>query len=66
MAGRSMPRSTPMTNIAMAMAAPVLPAEMKAEAWPSRTSSAAMLSEESRLRRSACDGDSAIPTTCEA
>jgi hypothetical protein len=32
MAGRSMPRSTPMTNIAMAMAAPVLPAEMNAEA----------------------------------
>src|SRR5215470_17599424 len=57
MAGRSMPRSTPMTNIAMAIAAPVLPAEMNADAWPSRTSSAATRSEESRLRRRACDHD---------
>ena len=55
-----------MTNIEMAMAAPVLPAETKAEALPSRTSSAATRSDESRLRRSACEGLSAMPTTWEA
>ena len=65
-AGRSTPGRTPMTNIAIAIAAPVLPAEMKAEALPSLTSSAATRKDESRLRRSACDGLSAIPTTCEA
>ena len=55
-----------MTNIAMAIAAPVLPAEMKADAVPPFTSSAATRRDESRLRRSACDGLSAMPTTCEA
>ncbi len=53
-------------NMAMAMAAPVFPAEMNAEASPSLTSCAAIRSDESRLRRRACDGDSAMPTTCEA
>ena len=55
-----------MTNMEMAMAAPVLPAEMNAEALPSRTSSAATRSEESHLRRRACEGLSAMPTTSEA
>jgi hypothetical protein len=66
MAGRSTPGSTPMTNMAMAMAAPVLPAEMKAAASPSFTSWAATRSEESRLRRSAWEGLSPMPTTWEA
>ena len=55
-----------MTNIEIAMAAPVLPAEMNAAALSSRTSSAATLSDESRLRRSASEGLSAMPTTSEA
>ena len=55
-----------MTNMAMAMARPGVAGEMKADASPSLTSSAATRSEESRLRRSACDGLSAMPTTCEA
>jgi len=42
-AGRSTPGRTPMTNIAMAIAAPVLPAEMKADAVPPLTSSAATI-----------------------
>src|SRR5499426_1689905 len=62
-AGRSTPGSTPITNIAMAIAAPVLPAEMNAAASPDLTSSAATRREESRLRRSACEGGSAMPTT---
>src|SRR5881628_3697395 len=65
-AGRSTPGSTPITNIDIAIAAPVFPAEIKAAALPSLTSSAATLSEESRLRRSACDGRSPMPTTWEA
>ena len=40
--------------------------DTKADASPSRTSWAATRSEESRLRRRACDADSAMPTTCEA
>ena len=55
-----------MTNMATAMAAPVLPADTKADACPSRTSSAATRRDESRLRLSACDGLSAMPTTWEA
>jgi hypothetical protein len=50
----------------MAMAAPVLPAETMPWHSPAFTSSAATRSEESRFRRSACEGDSAMPTTCEA
>src|SRR5262249_12797361 len=52
MAGRSTPGSTPMTNIEMAMAAPVLPAGTKAAASPSRTSSAAERREEAQLAAS--------------
>src|SRR5258706_5651716 len=55
-----------MTNMLMAMAAPVLPADTMAWHSPSFTSSAATRREESRLRRRACDGASAMPTTCEA
>jgi hypothetical protein len=66
MAGRSTPGSTPMTNMEMAMAAPVFPADTNAAASRSRTSSAATRRDESRLRRSAWEGVSAIVTTCEA
>src|SRR3989304_248184 len=66
MAGRSTPGSTPRTNIPMAMAAPVLPAETKAPASPSLTSSAATRSDESRLRRTACEADSPMPITWDA
>ena len=62
MAGRSTPGRSPRVNMAMAMAAPVFPADTKAPAWPSRTSSAATRREESRFRRRAWDGDSSIPT----
>src|SRR2546430_706928 len=65
-AGRSTPGSTPITNMEIAIAAPVFPAEMRAAALPSFTSPAATLSDESRLCRSACDGLSPIPTTWEA
>ena len=47
----------------MAMAAPVFPAETSAWHSPSLQNSAATRREESRLRRSACDGGSAMPTT---
>ena len=66
MAGRSTPGSTPIVNMAMAMAAPVFPAEMNADASPSRTSEAATRIDESRLRRRAWDGCSPISTTWEA
>src|SRR2546422_5994522 len=45
-AGRSTPGSTPITNIEITIAAPVFPAETKAVAFPSFTSSAATRSEE--------------------
>ena len=63
MAGRSMPRRTPMTNIEIAMAAPVLPADTNADASPARTSSAETRREESRLRRNATDGVSLMLIT---
>src|ERR1700730_18166557 len=63
MAGRSTPGRTPSTNIPMAMAAPVLPADTRASHSPDLQSSAATRSDESRLRRRAWEGGSAIPTT---
>ena len=66
MAGRSTPGSTPIVNIAMAIAAPVFPEEMNADASPSRTSEAATRIDESRFRRRAWDGWSPISTTWEA
>src|SRR6266567_3620528 len=53
MAGRSTPGRTPSTNIPMAMAAPVLPADTRASHSPDLQSSAATRSDESRLRRTA-------------
>ena len=47
MAGRDTPFMRPMRNRADAMVAPVLPAEIMADARPSRTASAARTSEES-------------------
>src|SRR6266581_904475 len=61
--GRSTRGRTPSTYIPMAMAAPVLPAETRAWHSPSLQSSAATRSEESCLRRRACEGGSAMPTT---
>src|SRR5712691_10358930 len=66
MAGRSTPGKTPSTYIPMAMAAPVFPADTSASHSPDLQSSAATRSDESRLRRRACEAGSAIPTTWEA
>src|SRR5262252_6740723 len=63
MAGRSTPGSSPITYMPMAMAAPVLPADTRAWHSPSLQSSAATRREESRLRRRAWEGGSAMPTT---
>ena len=52
--------------MAMAIAAPVFPEEMNADASPSRTSDAATRIDESRFRRRAWDGCSPISTTWEA
>ena len=53
-AGRSTPESMPRTILAVAMAAPVLPAVKKPAALPSRTSLRPTRMEESRLERTAC------------
>src|ERR1700758_1594198 len=50
-AGRSTPGTAPRTIFAVAMAAPVLPAVTKPEAWPSRAIRRPTRMEESRLAR---------------
>ena len=62
-AGRETPSMRPMRNNALAMVAPVLPAEIIALALPSRTASAARTKVESRLRRTDCAGSSSISMT---
>ena len=52
-AGRSTPGSMPCTILAVAITAPVFPAETKPSATPSRTSRAATRMELSRLLRTA-------------
>ena len=52
-AGRSTPGSAPSTILAVAMAAPVLPAVTNPAALPSRTSLRPTRSELSRLERTA-------------
>ncbi len=52
-AGRSTPGTTPCTILAVAMTAPVLPAETNPWAMPSRTSREATRMELSRLVRTA-------------
>src|SRR5215213_1252861 len=59
-AGRSTPGSMPMTIFAVAIAAPVLPAETKPSAWPSATSRAPTRMELLRLRRTAVATASSI------
>src|SRR4051812_7500134 len=56
----------PMRSNADAMVAPVLPAEIMADAFPSRTASAARTSEESFIVRTLFAGSSAMPMTCDA
>ena len=53
-AGRSTPGRAPSTLLAVAMAAPVLPAVTKPWAAPSRTRRKPTCIEESRLARTAC------------
>ena len=62
-AGRLTPLMRPIRSSADAIVAPVLPAEIIAEAWPSRTASAARTSVESFLRRTARPPSSSISMT---
>jgi hypothetical protein len=55
-----------MRNRALAIVAPVLPALTMADAWPSRTASAARTRDESFLVRTARAGSSCISMTSEA
>src|SRR5919197_330802 len=65
-AGRSTPGSIPMTIFAVAIAAPVLPAETKPSACPSATRRAPTLIELRRLRRTAVATASSIRMTSGA
>ena len=65
-AGRSTPGSAPSTILAVAMAAPVLPAVTKPLALPSRTSFRPTRMELSRLLRTACAAFSSMPMRSEA
>ena len=64
-AGRSMPGSVFSTNRAIAISAPVLPADTHACAAPSLTRFTATRIDESFFRRSASAGGSSIATTSE-
>jgi hypothetical protein len=55
-----------MRSSAAAIVAPVFPAEIIADAFPSRTASAARTSDESFFRRIAWAGSSSIATTSSA
>ncbi len=61
-AGRSTPGTTPCTILAVAMTAPVLPADTKPWAHPSRTSRDATRMELSRLDRTALAALSSMVT----
>ena len=65
-AGLSTPASFFSTNMAVAMAAPELPALTAASASPLLTRSKATLTEESFFFLTAVDGDSCIATTSVA
>ena len=60
MAGRDTPLMRPMRSSADAIVAPVLPAEIMAEALPSRTASAARTSDESFILRTLEPGSALI------
>jgi len=66
MAGRSTPFRTPSRKNAVTTVAPVFPALMMATASPFLTSSVPTQIEESRLRRTTCEGCSCISTRWEA
>src|SRR3546814_7879151 len=66
MAGRDTPLIRPMRRRAEAIVAPVLPAEIMADALPSRTASAARTSDESFIRRTLDPGSALIGITSEA
>ena len=61
-AGRSTPGTTPCTILAVAITAPVLPADTKPWADPSRTSREATRMELSRLARNALAALSSMVT----
>src|ERR1017187_3314278 len=63
MHGRTTPGRRPMRSSAEAIAAPVLPADTIAQAFASRTSSAARTSEESFFFRTLAAGSSSIAMT---
>src|ERR1700733_13736983 len=63
MQGRTTPGRRPMRRRADAIVAPVLPADTIADAFPSRTSSAARPSDESFLRRTPPAGSSSMAIT---
>ncbi|CAB4791331.1 unannotated protein [freshwater metagenome] len=63
MQGRTTPGRRPIRRSAAAIVAPVLPAEIIAEALPSRTSSAARTREESFFLRTPLAGSSSMPIT---
>jgi hypothetical protein len=65
-AGRSIPGIIFMTNLEIAISAPVLPAETQASASPFLTRFTATRIDESFLLRKAREGDSCISTTSEA
>jgi hypothetical protein len=65
-AGRLTPLMRPMRNSAEAIVAPVLPAEIMAEALPSRTASAARTSDESFMFRTLDAGSAAMAITSDA
>ena len=66
MAGRDTPLMRPIRSSAEAIVAPVLPAEIMADALPSRTASAARTSDESFILRTLAPGSALIGITSEA
>ncbi len=60
MPGRATPGRRPMTRVAAAVTAPVLPAETKASASSSRTRRAPTTIDDAVLRRTACAGASSM------
>ena len=66
MAGLATPLMRPIRNRALAIVAPVLPAERNALALPSRTSSAARTNDESFIVRTDFAGSSSMAITWDA
>ena len=66
MVGREIPEIRPRMKVEAAITAPVLPAETKASAPPSRWSVTPLTMELSRLERTACAGSSSMAITSAA